>query len=68
MPSKPSFVMTPECINILTRGLLGTATSGAALATSMNEGVKYWLQVSSLTVGIIVGVLTAVSLIRSLRK
>tara|TARA_R110002020_G_scaffold84658_3_gene209584 strand:- start:686 stop:868 length:183 start_codon:yes stop_codon:yes gene_type:complete len=60
--------MNPDIIAILTRGLLGTATSGAALATSMNGEVKYWLQVSSLVVGIIVGALTAASLIKSMRK
>jgi len=53
---------------ILSRGILGTTTSGVALATSMQEGVKYWLQVSSLGVGIIVGILTAISLIKSIRK
>ena len=60
--------MTPDSIAILFRGILGPATSGAALATSMNGEVKYWLQVTSLGVGIVVGVLTAVSLIRSMRK
>ena len=60
--------MTPETIQILLRGILGTASSGAALATSMHGGVKYWLQVSSLGVGICVGILTAISLIKSMRK
>tara|TARA_Y100000004_G_scaffold75981_1_gene85467 strand:- start:8 stop:190 length:183 start_codon:yes stop_codon:yes gene_type:complete len=60
--------MNTDTIAILMRGLLGTATSGAALATSMQEAVKYWLQVASLGVGIVVGVLTIVSLIKSIKK
>lgn len=60
--------MTPDMITILTRGLIGTASSGVALATSVNTEVKYWLQVSSLGVGIFVGVLTAISLVKSIRR
>ena len=60
--------MSPDTLAILMLGILGTATSGAALATSMHGEVKYWLQVTSLGIGIIVGILTVISLVRSMRK
>jgi hypothetical protein len=60
--------MTPDTITILLRGLIGTSSSGVALAASVNPEVKYWLQVSSLGVGILVGLLTAISLVKSIRR
>ncbi len=66
--SKHAHPMNFDAIAILARGIVGTSLSGAALATSMASDVKYWMQVTSLGIGIGVGILTAISLIKSLRK
>ena len=50
---------------ILTNGLIGTGFPALGLITSMQEQVNYWLQITSLVIGIAVGLIT---LWRMLRK
>lgn len=55
-------------LHVICTGVLGSASSFAALAASFQEELKWSLQIASLIVGIIVGILTALSLIRNLRS
>lgn len=58
----------PHPIQTLAKGLVGFSSSGLALLTSMQEQVKWWLQCASLVVGLVVGILTVISLVRGMMK
>jgi hypothetical protein len=49
-------------------GLLGTATSIGAAATSLLPHVETWMRIGSLAIGIVVGILTGIKVIRDLLK
>jgi hypothetical protein len=60
--------MQPEHSNIICKGVIGIGTNIIALITSTQEHLEWGLRMFSLSVGIGVGILTACSLIKNLRK
>ena len=50
------------------KGLVGTVSPFLGILTSLQEQIEWHLRIASLVVGLAVGVLTLVSLIRKLRK
>ncbi len=56
-----------ELFMLLWKGLMGMAASFGSLAFSMHTTIEA-LQAVSLSVGIVVGLLTIVSLVRKLRR
>ena len=52
----------------ITRGLLGMLTSGGSTAISFFSQLEMWLRIGSLIVGITVGILTCVAIVRGMRK
>lgn len=52
----------------LWRGVLGVAAPSAGAIVSCLPQVEAWLRVTSLVIGCLVGLLTAISLVRNIRK
>lgn len=59
--------MHPHHSSIST-GLLGTATSIGAALTSLLPHVETWMRIGSLAIGIVVGMLTGIKVVRDLLK
>ena len=60
--------MEPDHSNIICKGVIGIGTNIIALITSAQEHLEWGLRMFSLCVGVGVGILTAISLIKNLRK
>jgi len=54
--------------NIIAKGIIGIGTNILGLITSTQEHLEWGLRMFSLSVGIGVGILTAIALIKNLRK
>jgi hypothetical protein len=52
----------------LLKGALGVSSTLLGVLTSLQEGVEYFMRCASLGVGITVGLLTAVSIVRGWKK
>ena len=52
----------------LVKGLLGVGSTMLGVLTSLQESVEYLLRCTSLFIGMTVGVLTAISIVRGWRK
>lgn len=55
--------MTQEHTQELCRGMFAVLVNGLAVVTSTMEDVEYWLRVTSLIVGISIGILTLIPLV-----
>lgn len=53
----------PSCTHI-TEGLLGVAAPVLGVITSVQEQLEYWLRISSLAVGMLVGLVTLYRILR----
>lgn len=49
-------------------GMLGTATSIGAAVTSLLPHIETWMRIGSLAIGILVGILTGIKVLRDLLK
>lgn len=56
--------MKHDSLHDLAQGSAGTATAMLAVVTSLQQQVEFWLRISSLLVGIAVGLATLWSLLR----
>lgn len=50
------------------KGLAAVGVNAIALITSTMEHIEYWLRISSLFCGIVVAILTAISIVRKQLK
>lgn len=50
------------------RGIVGTASPLLGVVTSLQEQIEWHLRIGSLVVGLLVGLLSMVTMIRKLRK
>jgi hypothetical protein len=57
-----------EHTNTAVRGLLGVASTSGGIIISNLPAVEAWLRITSLCVGIAVGVLTAISIVRKMLR
>ena len=55
-------------VELVRDAFVGTTTPALGVVTSMQEQIEWGLRVASLAVGILVGVLSLVSIIRKLRR
>lgn len=55
-------------IEFALRGIVGTASPLLGVVTSMQEQIEWHLRVGSLVVGLLVGLLSMVTMIRKMRK
>ena len=55
-------------IDLVRDALVGTTTPVLGVVTSMQEQIEWGLRVASLVVGILVGLLSLVSIIKKLRR
>jgi hypothetical protein len=49
---------------VMLRGTIGTATSWLAVVASLLPNIEQWLRISSLLVGLSVGIVTLIQLVR----
>jgi hypothetical protein len=54
--------------DLLIRAALGTVTPAGGIAVSTLQYAEMWLKLASLAVGLVVGILSAISIIKNLRK
>lgn len=54
--------------NILVKGATGVASTAGGIVVSNLAHIEAWLRITSLCVGIAVGILTGVSIIRKMSK
>lgn len=54
-------------IDFVLRGIVGTASPALGIITSMQEQIEWHLRVASLVVGLLVGIMSLVAIIRKLR-
>ena len=59
---------TPFDIELLFKGIIGTASPLLGVVTSFQEQIEWHLRIASLVVGLAVGVLSLISLLRKLRR
>ncbi len=59
---------SPIDIEFALRGIVGTASPLLGVVTSMQEQIEWHLRVASLVVGLLVGLLSMVTMIRKLRR
>ena len=64
----PEPMRHPVDIDFVLRGIVGTASPVLGVITSMQQQVEWHLRVASLGVGLLVGILSLVAMIRKLRK
>jgi hypothetical protein len=57
-----------QTLDILRDACVGTTTPVLGVITSMQEQIEWGLRVASLVVGLLVGLLSIVSIIRKLRR
>jgi len=58
----------PPDFEFAVRGIVGTASPLLGVVTSMQEQIEWHLRVASLVVGLLVGLLSMVTMVRKLRK
>lgn len=58
----------PFDLEFALRGIVGTASPLLGVVTSMQEQIEWHLRVASLVVGLLVGLLSMVAMIRKLRR
>lgn len=58
----------PFDFDLAIRGIVGTASPLLGVVTSMQEQIEWHLRVASLVVGLAVGALSLIAMIRKLRK
>ncbi len=58
----------PIDLEFALRGIVGTASPLLGVVTSMQEQIEWHLRVASLVVGLLVGLLSMVTMIRKLRR
>jgi hypothetical protein len=59
---------SPIDIEFALRGIVGTASPLLGVVTSMQEQIEWHLRVASLVVGLLVGLLSMVTMVRKLRR
>ncbi len=59
---------TPFDIEFLFRGIVGTASPVLGVITSFQEQIEWHLRIASLVVGLAVGIMSLVAMIRKLRR
>ncbi|MCP5535374.1 MAG: hypothetical protein H7A51_03970 [Akkermansiaceae bacterium] len=59
---------TPIDIEFLFRGILGTVSPVIGVITSFQEQIEWHLRIASLVVGLAVGILSLIAIIRKLRR
>ena len=57
-----------QTMEIIRDACVGTTTPVLGVITSMQEQIEWGLRVASLVVGLLVGILSTVSLVRKLRR
>lgn len=57
----------PVDIDFVLRGIVGTASPVLGVITSMQEQIEWHLRVASLAIGLLVGIMSLVAMIRKLR-
>ena len=60
--------MDPEHHHTLAKGALGAGANLLGVITSFQQELEWWLRITSLGVGVLVGILTAWSIIRKARR
>ena len=58
---------TPIDIEFVLKGLVGTASPLLGVVTSFQEQLEWYLRISSLMVGLAVGAMSLVSMVRKMR-
>lgn len=58
----------PTDLEFVLRGIVGTASPLLGVVTSLQEQIEWHLRVASLVVGLLVGLLSMVTMIRKLRR
>jgi len=58
----------PIDISFAVKGIVGTASPVVGLLTSLQEQVEWHLRIISLIVGLLVGVLSLIAMIRKMRR
>ena len=59
---------SPHDLEFLFKGIIGTVSPVLGVITSFQEQIEWHLRIASLVVGLAVGVLSLISLIRRLRR
>lgn len=59
---------TPFDIEFLFRGIVGTASPVIGVVTSFQEQIEWHLRIASLVVGLAVGVMSLIAMIRKIRR
>lgn len=59
---------TPIDIEFLFRGIVGTVSPVIGVITSFQEQIEWHLRIASLVVGLAVGIMSLVAMIRKLRR
>jgi hypothetical protein len=59
---------TPFDIEFALKGIVGTASPVLGIITSFQEQIEWHLRIASLLVGLAVGVLSLIAMVRKLRK
>jgi hypothetical protein len=57
----------PVDIDFVLRGIVGTASPVLGVITSMQQQIEWHLRVASLAIGLLVGIMSLVAMIRKLR-
>lgn len=55
-----------HCDIIIVKGIVGGTVNMLGFITSFQEQLEWWFRIASLTVGLLVGVLTAISILRKM--
>ena len=58
----------PFDIEFVIKGIVGTASPALGVITSFQEQIEWHLRIASLIIGLLVGVLSLIGMIRKLRK
>jgi uncharacterized membrane protein len=56
--------MTHDHSGEICKGILAVCINAIAVITSTMENLEYWLRITSLGIGIVVGALTIISIVR----
>ena len=59
---------TPIDFEFAVRGIVGTASPLLGVVTSLQEQIEWHLRIGSLVVGLLVGLLSMITMIRKLRR
>ena len=64
----PDQMRPPIDIEFALKGIVGTASPVLGIVTSFQEQIEWHLRIASLLVGLLVGVLSLIAMIRKLRR